>query len=255
MRAPSTARASPRRPRSGGLRRAPVYAAAGSSLEPVGSDDLRSGVCGALPALERASSEPSEVSPERSARLSTSLVTEPTDGRSPRSPPFSFLSRSRLDAASRRSFSFFACRVRVRVSVRTRTRARAGLGARVRVRARVGWPAPPSPRSCPRWPPPARPPRTRRWLCPGPLLRTWLGLRVRASRSRSTRRTQTLSLTLSLSLTLTLTLSLTLTLTLRTSRGQGRHRAASMTARQPAGRSCEGGRASASAPRAPQTFP
>ena len=168
-----TARASPRRPGSGGLRRAPVYAAAGSSLEPVGSDDLRSGVCGALPPLERASSEPSEVSPDRSARLSTSLVTEPTDGRS---PPFSFLSRSRLDAASRRSFSFFACRVRVRVSVRTRTRARAGLGARVRVRARVGWPAPPSPRSCPRWPQPARQPRTPRWLCPGPLLRTWLGL-------------------------------------------------------------------------------
>ena len=57
----ATARASPG---SGGLRRAPVYAAAGSSLEPVGSEDFRSGVCGALPPLERASSEPSEVSPD-----------------------------------------------------------------------------------------------------------------------------------------------------------------------------------------------
>ena len=64
-------------------------------------------------------------------------------------------------------------------------------------------------------------------------------VRVRVSRSRSTRHT----------LTLSRPLSLTLTLTLRTSRGQGRRRAASMTARQPAGRSCEGGRASASAPR------
>lgn len=51
-------------PGSGGLRRAPVYAATGSSLEPVGSEDFRSGVCGALPPLERASSEPSEVSPD-----------------------------------------------------------------------------------------------------------------------------------------------------------------------------------------------
>ena len=58
----STAGASP------WLWRAPpraLYKAAGSILEPVGSEGLRSGVCGALPPLDRASSEPSEASSER----------------------------------------------------------------------------------------------------------------------------------------------------------------------------------------------